>query len=130
MVQIAELKRGPYWKHIGMNPVTGVDGKIRVELELSENLLQVYGNLHGGVIASVLDSCIAVAINQSLEPGEGAVTLELKINYLRPVSKGKICGEGAVIKKGKIVIVAQGEIKDESGQLVAFGTATFMRNGI
>lgn len=127
MVQITDLERGHYWKLLGMKTGAGVDGKLGVELEVSENLIQVYGNIHGGVIASVLDSAIAVAINQQLGPGEGAVTVEIKINYLRPVSKGKIRGEGSVIQKGRKIIVAQGEIRDESGQMVAFGTATFMR---
>jgi len=126
MVQIGDLANGPYWKLIGMNVVDCSDGKMGVEIEVTEDLLQVYGNVHGGVIASILDSVIAVAINQQLAPGEGAVTVEMKLNYLRPVNKGRIRGIGTVIQKGRKIIVGQGEIMDDAGKTVAIGTATFM----
>jgi len=67
-----------------------------------------------------------VAVNQQLEPGEGASTVELKLNYLRAANKGTLRGSGQVIQKGRKIIVAQGEIKNDEGQLLAFGTATFM----
>ncbi|HBV89230.1 MAG TPA: PaaI family thioesterase [Desulfosporosinus sp.] len=126
MVRVADLETGNYWKHMGMTTVVGDDGIIRVQLTINENLLQFYGNVHGGVIASLIDTAIAVAVNQQLDPDEGASTVELKINYLRPISKGTLWGEGKVVQKGKSIVVAQGEIKDEAGQLLAIGTATFM----
>lgn len=126
MVQIADLESA-YWKHLGMRVVIGGDGKAGVELEVTEKLLQRLGNMHGGALASVIDSAIGVAINQQLRPEEDAVTVELKINYLRPVNKGKIRGEGKVIQIGQKIIVAQGEIINESGEIVAIGMATFMR---
>jgi len=109
-----------------MSTVTGDDGIIRVGMDVTEDLKQFYGNIHGGVISSLMDSTIAVAINQQLEPGEGASTVEIKVNYFRPVSKGRIIGEGKVIQKGRKIVVGQGEIRDEEGRIVAFGTATFM----
>lgn len=126
MVRVADLESGNYWKHIGMTTVVDVDGKTRVLLKVTEKLKQFYGNLHGGVIASLLDSAIAVAVNQQLEPGEGASTVEIKINYLRSINDGTLWGEGKVIQKGRKIVVAQGEIKDDAGQILAIGTATFM----
>jgi uncharacterized protein (TIGR00369 family) len=126
MVQITDLKTGAYWDHMGMELVTGCDGGIRISMELSSNLKQFYGYIHGGAIAGLLDTIIGVAINRQLDPSEGASTVELKINYLRPVSEGKLWGEGKVIQKGGKLIVGQGEIKDDAGRLVAFGTATFI----
>ncbi len=126
MVRIADLETGPYWKHMKMKTVSSIDGKIRVVIDVTEDLKQFYGNVHGGVISSLLDSTIAVAVNQQLDPGEGASTVELKLNYFRPVSEGQLWGEGKVIQKGKRIIVGQGEIKDDAGRMVAFGTATFM----
>ena len=126
MVRIADLETGPYWKHIGMQTVSDVDGKIGVVMEVTEELKQFYGNIHGGVIASLMDSAIAVAVNQQLDTGEGASTVEMKINYLRPANEGKLWAQGKLIQKGRKIIVGQGEIKDDAGQIVAFGTATFM----
>lgn len=126
MVQIGDLAKGPYWKLLGMKIVDCADGRKGVELEVTEDLLQVYGNVYGGVLASILDSAIAVTLNQLLEPGEGAFTVEMKLNFLRPAKKGRILGLGTIIQKGRRIIVGQGEIKDEEGKILAFGTATFM----
>lgn len=125
MVRVADLESGNFWKHIGMTTVLGIDGITRVQLSVNENLIQFYGNLHGGVIAAMLDSAIAVALNQELGPGEGASTVEIKINYLRPISEGTLWAEGKVIQKGRSIVVGQGELKNEEGQILAIATATF-----
>lgn len=126
MVRVADLESGNFWKHIGMTTVVGDDGKTRIRLPVNENLKQFYGNVHGGVIAALLDTAIAVAVNQQLDPGEGASTVEININYLRSISEGTLWAEGKVIKKGRNIVVAQGEIKNDEGQIMAIGTATFM----
>ena len=126
MVRIADLESGNIWKHMNMTTEPGAVGKIQVVLKITEDLLQFYGNVHGGVLAGLMDSCIAVALNQQLDPGEGASTVELKINYLRSVNQGTLWAEGKVIQKGRKIIVGQGEIKDDAGNMIAFGTATFM----
>lgn len=126
MVRIADLESGNYWKHMGMSTVVNEDGKTQVIMEVTDNLLQFYGNVHGGVFAGLLDAAIAVAVNQQLEPGEGASTVELKLNYLRGASEGTLRGEGKVIQKGRKIVVAQGEIRNDAGQMLAIGTATFM----
>lgn len=125
MVQVADLESSKFWKHLGMSTVVGVDGITRIQLTVHENLIQFYGNLHGGVIAAMIDSAIAVAINQELDQGEGASTVEIKINYLRAISEGTLWAEGKVIQKGRSIVVGQGELKDEAGQILAIGTATF-----
>ncbi|KUG03415.1 hypothetical protein ASZ90_019203 [hydrocarbon metagenome] len=111
---------------MNMTTETRVDGKIQILMKITDDLIQFYGNVHGGVIAGLMDSCIAVAINQELTPEEGASTVEMKLNYLRSVNQGTLRGEGKVIKKGRNIIVGQGEIKDEEDNLVAFGTGTFI----
>lgn len=126
MVLIADLAKGPYWKHMNMSVETGPDGKIQVVMEVTEELLQVYGNVHGGAIFGLMDSCIAVAVNQELGSEKGAPTVEMKINYLRPVNKGRMTGRGRVIKRGQSIVVGQGEIFDSEDRIVAFGTGTFM----
>lgn len=77
MVQIADIATGNYWKHMGMITGPDVDGEIQVILEVTENLKQFYGNVHGGVIAGLLDSCIAMAVNQQLDSEHGASTVEM-----------------------------------------------------
>ncbi len=126
VVRIADLEAGNYWKHMSMTTTAGADGKTQVVMQLTEDLKQFYGNIHGGAIASLMDSAIAVAVNQQLDPGEGASTVEIKINYLRAANEGTLWGEGKVIQKGRKMVVAQGEIRDDAGKMVAIGTATFI----
>lgn len=126
MVRISDLENSNYWKHIGMTAIETTEGIIQVIMEINDNLKQFYGNVHGGAIAGLLDTSIAVAINQQLGSEEGAITVEMKINYLRPVNGGTLRAEGRVIQKGRKIIVGQSEIKDDADNLVAFGTATFM----
>lgn len=125
-MQIGDLAKGPYWKLLGMKIVDCDDGKKGVELEVTEGLLQIYGNVHGGVLASILDSAIVVTLNQYLVLEDRAFTVEMKLNFLRPAKKGRILGVGTIIQKGRRIIVGQGEINDEEGKILAFGTATFM----
>jgi acyl-CoA thioesterase len=114
---------------MGMDLATDVTGAVKVTLELSDRLKQFYGYVHGGALSGLLDSCIAVAVNRQLDPGKGAYTVALDIHFLRPVSDGRLWGEGRVTQKGKRLVVGQGEIKDDQGKLVAFGTATFCLTG-
>jgi len=126
VVRIADLETGPFWKHMNMEIVTRDDDTKVVKLTITEELKQYYGNIHGGAIASLMDSAIAIAVNQQLDPEEGASTIEMKLNYLRPASQGALWGEGRIIQKGRKIIVGQAEIKNDEGQLVAVGTASFM----
>lgn len=130
MVRIVDLEKGNYWKHMHMTSECSGNEKVQVVLEVTEELKQIYGNVHGGAIAGLMDSCIAVAVNQQLNQDEGASTIGLKLDFLRSVNQGTLRAEGKVIKKGKNIIFGQGEIKDGTGNLVAHGTATFIINKI
>ncbi len=130
MVRIADLETGNYWKHMHMTTECSLDEKVQVVLKVTEDLKQFYGNVHGGVIAGLMDSCIAVAVNQQLNQNEGASTVGLKLDFLRSVNQGTLRAEGKVIKKGKNIIFGKGEIKDSEGNLIAYGTATFIINKI
>ncbi len=131
VVKLANLEVNPYWKHLGIKPVSGSDGKIiGVVLDVTKDLKQIYGTVHGGVLASLVDSAMAVAIHQQLAADEGCATVEMKLNYFRPVSEGRLMAEGKVIQKGSKIVVGQCEIRNDKGHLVAFGTGTFMINKI
>lgn len=125
MVDVTKIKVNPYWKHLGME-LSDFDGdKTVVTLDVTGNLKQIYGTVHGGVLASLVDSAIAVAIHRQLDADEGCSTVEMKLNYLRPVNGGRLTAEGRVVQRGRKIAVGQCEIRDETGQMVAFGTATF-----
>jgi len=84
------------------------------------------GTIHGGWTATILDSAMACAAHATLKPGEGYTTLEMKINYVRPVmpESGTVRCEGKLIHRGGTVITTEGKLVDERGKLLAHGTET------
>lgn len=86
------------------------------------------GTIHGGYIATLLDSAMACAVHSTLAAGKGLTSLEFKINFVRPVSKdtGVLRAEGAVITSGKQVATAEAKLLDERGKLYAHSTTTCM----
>jgi uncharacterized protein (TIGR00369 family) len=84
------------------------------------------GSVHGGYTAALLDSCMACAVHSTLGAGSSYATLEIKINYVRPITSdtGEVRAEGKVIAVGKRIATAEGRLSDASGKLYAHGTST------
>lgn len=84
------------------------------------------GGVHGGVAATLLDSAMGCAINAALPAGTAYTTLEIKVNYLRPmtVKTGPVRAEGNVVHLGRRMAVAEGRITDASGKLYATASTT------
>lgn len=132
LVKPADIAAGPYWQancqrliNSDLVELGSVEGYPEIEMEIIQPMMQVYGKVHGGTIAGLMDSAIAVAVNSKITPEKGAATVELKLNYLRPVSGGKLHAQGQVVSQGKLLVVGEGRIWDDQGELVAIGTATF-----
>lgn len=86
------------------------------------------GIAHGGLAATLLDSALGCAINTMMPAGKIFTTLEMKINYVRPMRRetGEVRCEASVLHVGGRVATAEGRIVDEGGKLYAHGTATCM----
>lgn len=84
------------------------------------------GTVHGGYAATLLDSCMGCAVHSMLPAGKGYTTLELKINYIRPLTdkSGPVRAEGKVVTLGAQIGVAEGRLVDVNGKLYAFATTT------
>ena len=84
------------------------------------------GTVHGGLAATLLDSCMGLAIQSTLEKGIGQTTLEFKISLVRPITAetGEIRAEGVVLSRGRRIGTAEGRITDRDGRLLAHGTTT------
>jgi len=84
------------------------------------------GTVHGGFAATLLDSALGCAIFTTLAKGDTWTTLELKLNFVRPLSKdtGPVRAEGRVIHRGRTIATAQGELKDRDGKLYAHASTT------
>src|SRR5712672_665637 len=101
-------------------------GRVVVTAEPSGIHLNPAGTVHGGLAATLLDSCMGLAIQSTLEQGVGQTTLEFKISLLRPITPetGVIKAEGTVLSRGRRVGTAEGRITDDQGRLLAHGTTT------
>lgn len=84
------------------------------------------GSVHGGYAATLLDSCMGCALHSTLPAGVGYTTLEIKVNFVRPIfeDSGPLTAEGKVISVGKRVRTAEGRIFDAQNRLYAHGTTT------
>jgi uncharacterized protein (TIGR00369 family) len=111
---------------LGYEVTEAVSGRVVVTAEPSGNHLNPAGTVHGGFAATLLDSCMGLAVQSTLERGVGQTTLEFKISLLRPITPetGAIRAEGMVLSRGRRVGTAEGRLTDGSGRLLAHGTTT------
>ena len=111
---------------LGYDITEAVNGRVVVTARPSDALLNPAGTVHGGLTATLLDSCMGLAIQSTLERGVGQTTLEFKISLMRPITPetGLIKAEGIVMSRGRRVGTAEGRATDDKGRLLAHGTTT------
>jgi len=98
-----------------------------LSVDVGEKLLQLQGIMHGGAIASLIDTAVALAIAGISEPGDRFTTVELKVNYLSPIKAGRAIADARLIKTGRRIIVADCDVSDSSGKLAAKALVTYIR---
>jgi uncharacterized protein (TIGR00369 family) len=111
---------------LGYDIAEAVSGRVVVTAEPGAAHLNPSGTVHGGFAATLLDSCMGLAIWSTLEKGLGQTTLEFKISLIRPITPGMglITAEGTVLNRGRRIGIAEGRITDDRGRLLAHGTTT------
>jgi uncharacterized protein (TIGR00369 family) len=111
---------------LGYDVTEVVSGRVVVTAEPNGTHLNPAGTVHGGLAATLLDSCMGLAIQSTLEKGVGQTTLEFKISLVRAITPdtGSIKAEGVVLSRGRRVGTAEGRITDRQGRLLAHGTTT------
>jgi uncharacterized protein (TIGR00369 family) len=100
-------------------------GFSRFRMPFRKELTHPYGVVHGGAIATLADTAVAFALMTLIRPGEKVMTAEFKINFFAAVSSGEMIGEARVVYTGKRLVVADMEVKNETGKLIAKGLATY-----
>jgi uncharacterized protein (TIGR00369 family) len=109
------------WKVLEAKPGSG---RIRIQFEATREFTNPMGNVQGGFLAAMLDDTLGPALATTFEADEFAPTLELKVNFLRPVRPGTLIGTGWVVHRGGTVAFLQGELHNAEGQLLTTATAT------
>jgi uncharacterized protein (TIGR00369 family) len=121
-----ELPPPPVADLIGMRIVSLGPSEATFEFEPAEYLYNPLGTVHGGVITLLLDSAMGCALHTTLPVGVGYTTLELKVNFVRPVleSAGPMQARGKLIHSGSTIATAEGRLVDRAGTLFAHATST------
>lgn len=102
------------------------EGVAVFEMEAGPQHHNPMGTLHGGILCDIADAAMGFAYVSTLEEGESFTTLELKINYLRPVFAGKLVASARLVKGGRSVGMVEADVKDAEGRLVARASSTCM----
>jgi len=116
----------PVARLIGFRLAAVEHGRAVVELEAGPQHANPMGTLHGGILCDVADAAMGIAYASTLEDGESFTTLELKINFLRPVWNAILTAEGRVVQSGRSVGLTECDVTDERGRLVARAVSTCM----
>jgi acyl-CoA thioesterase len=114
----------PYYRLLGLRTDAGMDpGHARIRLEGRPELANARGDIHGGVVASLLDAAMGVAVRSAYREGEGATTVSLTVNYLAP-GRGTLVATARVMRAGQSLASVEAEVVDQAAHRVAHGVAT------
>ena len=111
---------------IGMRMVEAEPGRVTFELDVGPQHSSPPGTLHGGILCDLADAAMGCANLTRLDPDELFTTVELKINFLKPVWEGKLTAVGSVIRGGRTIALTECRVTDDEGSLVAYATSTCM----
>jgi uncharacterized protein (TIGR00369 family) len=109
------------WELVAVDPEAGT---IEVAYTATDQFLNPFGAVQGGLLAAMLDDTLGPALVATLGPGESAPTTDLHVQFLRPARPGRLVGRGRIVRKGRDVGFMSGELVDEAGEVVAVATAT------
>lgn len=120
------VNSSPYPEHMSMRLSEIEVDRAVIELKTDRCHLQPFGIVHGGVLATLIDTATFWAVFMRIPEENGMVNIDLKLNYLRPVESGLLVAEGAAIHSGKSISYAEATVYNSSRERVAHGASTLM----
>jgi uncharacterized protein (TIGR00369 family) len=118
--------RGGWAEPYGITVTTVEAGHVVLEFEASEKHHQPNGVVQGGVLTAIADAAMGMAGMTVQEIGWANTTIELKINFIRPVIRGRVKAEGKVVQAGKTVLFLEASVTNEEGKLAALATSSVL----
>lgn len=116
----------PYYSYLGFEILKIADGKAVFTLEIKEDLTQ-NGTIHGGALASMIDSSCACAAFSLIYPDAYVTTIDLQVQFLKPASKGKLTAYAKCVKSGKSIFFCKSKILNEENEIICTGTSQLKR---
>ena len=123
---IEMVNTSPYPRHLRMELASISVDQAVVTLKTEQCHLQPFGIVHGGVLATLIDTATFWSVFLRLPEDAGLVNIDLKLNYLKSVSTGAMTAQGRCIRAGRSINYAEASVKDKEGNLIAHGTSTLM----
>ena len=120
------VAEGPFPKHMAMKLASIEFDKASIELALDTYHLQPYGIVHGGVLATLIDTATFWAAFLRIPEDAALVNIDLKLNYLKPVISGKLIAKGRCVKTGRTICYSEATVFDQEGDTIAHGTSSLM----
>ena len=117
----------PFARLLGIELDDISSGTATLGLNIRKQLTQNHGIVHGGAIASLIDTATAFAIISLLAPREKVTTVDLSISYLRPLSEGRVKVIAKVLRSGRRLFVVSAEVFDKDGKLASTALSTYMK---
>jgi len=117
----------PYARFLGLQLGEFRDGEVSIHLEVRDELKQNQGVVHGGAIASLIDTASAFAVLTRIEVTERVTTTDLTIHYLRPVTSGRMTATARIVRGGRRLFVLSVEVTNSANQLVATAVTTYIK---
>ena len=121
----SRVARSTFHRTFGMEVDDADRGEVVLGWEAREEHLNLQGLVHGGVLATLLDTAMGLAIRSALEPGRRHVTIEMGVHYLRPAYPGRLHARGHVARIGREIAFAEADVVDGQGRVLARATGTF-----
>ncbi len=115
----------PFVRLMGMRLVSSGGGKSVMECRVRPVLRNSAGTLHGGAMGALVDMSVATALRSVMPLSSKMTTVEYKVNFLKPVPEGTVTAHGNILRLGRTIAVGASEIRNEAGEVVAFGSATY-----
>ncbi|MFI5266601.1 MAG: PaaI family thioesterase [Chloroflexota bacterium] len=121
-----EAEPPPIAKFVGFRLVEVEEGRSVIEFEAAPRHWNPQGTLHGGIMCDIADAAMGIAYASTLPEDVSFTTIELKINFLRPVKTGRLQAVGHVVKAGRTIGLTECDLTDAEGRLVARASSTCM----
>lgn len=120
------IRNNSYPRLLGVELDSIEPGRARLMVEVTDRLKQPQGVMHGGAIASLIDTAVALAIASTAGPEARFTTVDMTVTYLSPVFGGRVFADAKIIRQGRRIVAAECDVSDAAGKPVAKALLTYI----
>jgi uncharacterized protein (TIGR00369 family) len=122
--RLAKAAESTFWGFLGCELVSVTDNQVTISLEAESHHMNIIGIVHGGVLSSLLDNAMGIAV-MATRPEDKVVTTNLNVHFVSPLKEGKLIVTAEIVHQSRKMITTQGRVTDAEGNLSTIGTGSF-----